>query len=58
MIPHNSLYSKGYIFQERLIKDLWNSLWTTRNSSWSTLRIVGAEDSVRHIVFLLPYEPL
>jgi len=27
---------KGTNFQERFIKDLWNSLWTPRNSWWTT----------------------
>jgi len=30
MVLHNLLYSKGYNFQERFIKSLWNFLWTTR----------------------------
>jgi len=33
---HDLLYSKGYNCQERFIKDLWNPLWTTRNSRWAT----------------------
>jgi len=27
VVLHNLFYSKGYNFQERFIKDLWNSLW-------------------------------
>jgi len=34
LVLHNLLYSKGYNFQECFIKDLWNFLWTTRNSRW------------------------
>jgi len=31
LTPHEQLlYSKGYNFQERFIKDLWHSLWTTK----------------------------
>jgi len=30
------LHSKSYNFQERFIKGLWSSLWTTRNSRWTT----------------------
>jgi len=30
---HYLLYSKSYNFQNRLIKDLPNPLWTTRNST-------------------------
>jgi len=29
---HDLLHSIGCNFQERFIKDLWNSLWTTRNA--------------------------
>jgi len=41
VVLHNLLYSKGYTFHERFIKDLFNSLWTTRNSRWTTLRITA-----------------
>jgi len=36
------LCSKGYTFQEYFIKDLWNSLWTTRNSRWTTSGPLGS----------------
>jgi len=36
MVLHNILYSKGYKFQQRFTKDLWNPLRTTRNSRWNT----------------------
>ena len=45
----NWLCSKSCNFQEGFIKDLWNSLWTTRNSRWSTLttlRITGSDPAL------------
>jgi len=36
MTVHDLLYSKGYNFPKHFIKDLWSSLWTTRNSRWTT----------------------
>jgi len=36
MVLHNLLYTRGYNFQERFVKGLWKSLWTTSNSRCTT----------------------
>jgi len=33
LTPHDQLVEE---VSERFIKDLWNSLWITRNSRWAT----------------------
>ena len=36
LVLHNLLYIQGCNFQERFIKNSWNSLWTTRDFRWTT----------------------
>jgi len=44
MVLHKVLNGKGYNFQDRLIKDLWNCLWNTRNSRWTQGRNQGLQE--------------
>jgi len=38
---YNLLHSKCYNFQKGFVKALWNSLWTTGNSRWTTSAVPG-----------------
>jgi len=47
---HCLLHRKGYNFQERFIKDLWNSLWfmeLSKKSRWTTLRTSQGPHTMR-----------
>ena len=56
LTPHKQLVEIYCAVKVTIFKDLWNSLWTTNNTRWTTLRItIGTTKVTKDVDFRLVY---